>query len=291
MSVQYVKHRRLMLKQHPELTEKWVQELIASDPALLGLGDVQVKDVERAQPHRGRLDLLLYDALANTRYEVEIQLGATDESHIIRTIEYWETERRRWPQYDHVAVIVAEEITARFFNVISLFNGFIPIIAIQMSAIELGDVVTLVFGTVLGRMTLGVEEDEERDEPADRNYWLSQSSAETLAITDALLKLVQDDDPGVALKYNKHYIGLAHGGVANNYLVFRPRRRSHVVVEFRIDRSEDLDQRLEDAGFDMLAYQSRYGQYRIQIGQNDLELRNDLLRELVHLARTTERGI
>jgi hypothetical protein len=291
MSVQYVKHRRLMLKQHPELTEKWVQELIASDPALLGLGDVQVKDVERAQPHRGRLDLLLYDALANTRYEVEIQLGATDESHIVRTIEYWETERRRWPQYDHVAVIVAEEITARFFNVISLFNGFIPIIAIQMSAIELGDVVTLVFSTVLGRMTLGVEEDEERDEPADRNYWLSQSSAETLAITDALLKLVQDDDPGVALKYNKHYIGLAHGGVANNYLVFRPRRRSHVVVEFRIDRSEDLDQRLEDAGFDMLAYQSRYGQYRIQIGQDDLELRNDLLLELVHLARTTERGI
>jgi len=291
MSVQYVKHKRLMLKQHQELTEKWVQALIASDPGLLGLGDVQVKDVERSQPHGGRLDLLLYDALANTRYEVEIQLGATDESHIIRTIEYWETERRRWPQYDHVAVIIAEEITARFFNVISLFNGFIPIIAIQMSAIELGDAVTLVFNTVLGRMTLGIEEDEERDEPADRNYWLSQSSAETLAITDTLLKLVQDDDPGVALKYNKHYIGLAHGGVANNYLVFRPRRRRHVVVEFRINRSDDLDQRLEDAGFDMLAYQTRYGQYRIQIGQEDLDLRNDLLRELVHLARTTERGI
>jgi len=36
--------------------------------------------------------------LANTRYHVELQLGATDESHIIRTIEYWDTERRRWPQ-------------------------------------------------------------------------------------------------------------------------------------------------------------------------------------------------
>jgi hypothetical protein len=98
---------------------------------------------------------LCYDPLANTRYELELQLGATDESHIIRTIEYWNTERRRrWPQYDHVAVIVAEEITARFFNVISLFNAFIPIIAIQMSAIELGDAVTLVFSTVLGRITL-----------------------------------------------------------------------------------------------------------------------------------------
>jgi hypothetical protein len=57
------------------------------------------------------------------------RLGMTDESHIIRTVEYWDTERRRWPQYEHVAVIVAEEITGRFFNVISLFNGFIPIIA------------------------------------------------------------------------------------------------------------------------------------------------------------------
>ncbi len=37
MSVQYVKHKRLMLKQHAELNEKWVQTLIASDPELLGL--------------------------------------------------------------------------------------------------------------------------------------------------------------------------------------------------------------------------------------------------------------
>jgi hypothetical protein len=291
MSVQYVKHKRLMVKQHPELTEKWVQALIASDPALLGLGDVDVKDVERSQPHGGRLDLLLYDPLANTRYEVELQLGATDESHIIRTIEYWDTERRRWPQYSHVAVIVAEEITARFFNVISLFNGFIPIIAIQMRAIEIGDNVTLVFSKVLDQITLGVEEDEEKDEPADRNYWLSQGSAETLTITDSLLKLVQDVDPSVALKYNKHYIGLAHGGVADNYVAFRPRKRRHVVVEFRIDRSDELDQRLEDAGFEMLAYQTRYSQYRMQIGQDDLELRSDLLRELAKTAHATGRGI
>jgi hypothetical protein len=55
------------MKQHPELTEKWVQALIASDPGLLGLGDVDVKDVERVQPRGGRLDMLLYDPLANTR--------------------------------------------------------------------------------------------------------------------------------------------------------------------------------------------------------------------------------
>ena len=104
-----------------------MQARILEDPALLGLGDVEVRDTERVQPGGGRLDMLLYDSLGKTRYEVELQLGATDESHIIRAIEYWDVERRRYPQYEHVAVIIAEEITGRFFNVISLnrpgFNG------------------------------------------------------------------------------------------------------------------------------------------------------------------------
>ena len=129
---------KISIKSHPELTERWVQERIAENPQMLGLGDVVLKDKERIQPRAGRLDLLLQDAEANHRYEVEIQLGKTDESHIIRTIEYWDIERKRYPQYEHTAVIVAEEITARFLNVISLFNGTIPLMAIQMSAVGLG---------------------------------------------------------------------------------------------------------------------------------------------------------
>jgi hypothetical protein len=121
-----------------------------------------------------------------------------------------------WPQYQHVAVIVTEEITARFFNVISLFNGFIPLIAIQASAIEVGSAVTLVFTTVLDRMTLGIEEDEEKDEPTDRAYWLTRASAETMGITEAVLKIVQEVDPGISSKYNRHYIGIARAGVAGN---------------------------------------------------------------------------
>jgi hypothetical protein len=290
MTVQYVKHKRLLLKQHPGLSEKWVQEQISADPGLLGLGDVDVKDVERVQPHGGRLDMLLYDPLANTRYEVELQLGATDESHIIRTIEYWDTERRRWPQYEHVAVIVAEEITARFFNVISLFNGAIPVIAIQLSAIEVGGAVTLVFTKVLDRITLGVAEDEEKDEPADRAYWAGRASAETLAITDGILAVIQEVDSGVALKYNRHYIGLARAGVAGNYASFRPRKKPPVLADFRVPRSDDLDQRLEDAGIQTLAYQSRHGRYRIQVDQEALDAHGDLLRDLAKMAHDAYHG-
>jgi hypothetical protein len=128
----FTKPERIALKLHPELNERWVQELIASDPSILGLGELALRDRERMQPRAGRLDLLLQDLDTKRRYEVEIQLGATDEAHIIRTIEYWDIERKRYPQYDHCAVLVAEDITSRFLNVVALFNGMIPLIALQM---------------------------------------------------------------------------------------------------------------------------------------------------------------
>src|SRR3954452_1021010 len=132
MSMSFIKTERLWLKAHPQYTEKWVQKLIAEGPSLLGLGDLVLRDQERLQPRAGRLDLLLQDPETKRRYEVELQLGATDEAHIIRAIEYWDIERKRYPQYDHCAVLVAEDITSRFLSVISLFNGTIPLIAVQM---------------------------------------------------------------------------------------------------------------------------------------------------------------
>lgn len=280
MVVDYVKHKRVTLKSDPVLTEKWLQERIAEDPSLLNLGDLDVKAVERVQPTGGRLDMLLYDAANNTRYEVEIQLGETDESHIIRVIEYWDIERRRWPQYEHVGVIVAEKITARFFNVISLFNGSIPLIAIQVSAVEVGDAMALVFTTVLDRMPLGVEEQEEAEEPKDRHYWEEKASPMTLTITDRLLDLVRELEPTASLKYNKNYIGIARDGVASNFVQFRPKKQ-HVIGEFKIPRTEELDQRLDDAGVDVLTYQPRWSRYQIRITDEDLDQRAPLLRDLI----------
>jgi len=78
------------IKHSEQLREKWVQKQIADDPSVLGLGDLVLRDKERNQTGAGRLDILLQDPETLKRYEVEIQLGATDESHIIRTIEYWD---------------------------------------------------------------------------------------------------------------------------------------------------------------------------------------------------------
>ena len=58
-------------------------------------------------------------------------------------------------------MIVGENITSRFPNVISLFNGFIPLIAIQLKGLEVNGASTLIATRVLDIMTLGTDEEDE----------------------------------------------------------------------------------------------------------------------------------
>jgi len=64
---EYVKPDIVDMKDHPEINEFWVQERIAEDPSILGLGDLILKDKERIQPRAGRLDILLQDPDVNIR--------------------------------------------------------------------------------------------------------------------------------------------------------------------------------------------------------------------------------
>lgn len=280
MPIKYEKITPVSLKGHPTLDEKWVQERIAEDPKILGIGDLILKDKERNQPRAGRLDLLLQQADGNRRYEVEIQLGKTDESHIIRTIEYWDIERKRYPQYDHAAVIVAEDITSRFLNVISLFNGTIPLIAIKMQMVRIGDTVSLVFTTVLDQVQRGlVDEDEEVHEVTDRAYWESRGSKATVSMADELLGIVKQLDPTLELKYNKFYVGLARQGQADNFVVFRP-QKNHIRVEPRLDKDEAIEQKIETAGLEVMDYDDRWSRYRIRLSKGDVQKHGELLRDL-----------
>lgn len=280
------KAQTVSLKTHPEFNERWLQSLIAEDPSVLGMGDLVLRDVERSQPRAGRLDLLLHDPESNTRYEVEVQLGATDEAHIIRTIEYWDIERGRFPQYDHVAVIVAEDITSRFLNVINLFNRTIPLIAIQINALAIGDTITLNATTVLDITRLATDDDDEPGGATDRNYWLKRSSAATLATVDSLFELVKEatGDGRLAPKYNKHYIGLARESVPDNFATFTPRKANKVFTKIRIPRSEELTARMEEAGVDIVRYEPKWSVYILRLTPTDLTDNRTLLAELFQRA-------
>jgi hypothetical protein len=276
----YVKYQKISLKNHAVFNEKWVQDKIANDPSILGLGDIVLKDKERLQPRAGRLDILLQDPDSNRRFEVEIQLGKTDESHIIRTIEYWDIERKRYPQYDHTAVIIAEDITSRFLNVISLFNGFIPLIAIQMNGVKLGNQISLVCTTVLDQMTLGVVDEEEEQEVTDRSYWEKRGTKATVAMADELLEIIKTFDLSFALKYNKFYIGLAKDGQPNNFAIFRP-QKTGLRLEVRLNKSEELEEKLNEAGLDIMDYDNKWGRYRIRLTKQDIKKHEDFLKSVL----------
>lgn len=262
-----------------------IQEEIAKDPSILGLGDLILKDKERSQPRAGRLDLLLQDPETQRRYEVEIQLGKTDESHIIRTLEYWDTERKRYPQYDHCAVIIAEDVTARFHNVISLFNGSIPIIAVQMNAYKSGESnnINLIFTTVLDEFALGTDEEDEVKEATDRDYWISHGSEKTVKMADKLLEVIQEFASGHELKYNKFYIGLAKDGNPRNFVVFRPKKRA-LNIEIKLPYSEDIQKIIENSGMEDMGYLRRWRVYRIRLNEEDIEKHRELLRDLFQKA-------
>lgn len=280
----------ISLRNHPTLNERWIQQRIQEKPAILGLGDLVVRDVERLQPRAGRLDLLLQDIETDRRYEVELQLGSTDESHIIRTIEYWDIERKRYPQYDHCAVIVAEEMTARFLNVISLFNGSIPLIAIKLAAYGVDGKVLLTFTTVLDELTRGpVDEDEEVALQTDRGYWEERAKRETVAMADRLLEVARTFDPALSLKYNKFYIGLAKDGQPNNFAIFRP-QKGYLRFEPRIDAAEEFERRLNEAGLDLLPYDKKWGRLRVRLQPADVGKHAELLRELMRTAYEQDRS-
>ena len=162
--------------------EAWLQKTIADNPTILGLGDVEVHR-EKSLPGGGRLDMLLLDS-DNKHYEMEIQLGATDPSHIVRTVEYWDLERKRYPQHEHCAVIVAEDITSRFFNVIGLFNGHIPIIALKLTAIEQKGGIGLLFVKVLDEMVLT----QEYRVPKTRKDWVNAFGEKSTKLTEIIFQ-------------------------------------------------------------------------------------------------------
>ncbi len=291
-TIKLIQPEKISLKDHPILNESWLQNIIAENPKIIGLGDLILKDKERKQPRAGRLDVLFQDAEINKRYEVEIQLGKTDESHIIRTIEYWDIERKRYPQYEHCAVIVAEEITSRFLNVIGLFNGTIPLIAIQLTAYKNGDDYFLTFNKVLDEMNLGlIDEDEEISEITDRNYWETQKGTpKTVKIVDEALSIIQEILPGYELKYNKFYIGLAQNGRADNFVLFRA-KKNFMRMEIRLDKSEELETKIENKGIDLMDYERRSGRYRIKLTMNDLKKHRDFIGDLIRKSKDIQKEI
>jgi hypothetical protein len=169
--------------------------------------------------------------------------------------------------------------------VVALFNGMIPLIALQMQALRVGEHTTLVFTKVMDELSRGlVDEDEDAEAaPTDRAYWEKRGTKATVQLADELLGIAREIDPSLELKYNKFYIGLSKEGQPFNFIVFRP-RKSTVNLEVKLPRADEIDAKIDQAGIEALEYATRWGAYRLSLHGNELTKHRDLLKSLMHAA-------
>ena len=186
----------------------------------------QVKQLYSAAPFK---PFIIHPA-DDSMYEVELQLGTTNESHIIRTIEYWDNEKRRWPNRSHTAVLIAEEITSRFYNVVHLLSLAVPVIGIQVNIVEVGPSKALHFTKVIDSYEES-EEDETPQRTYDENHWVDNypGALECLRwYRDLLVKYYGE----IPTKYFESYISLIVGGIARVWVNKRKNDRALIEVKY-----------------------------------------------------------
>ena len=70
-----------------------------------------------------------------------------------------------------------------------------------------------------------------------------------MAAVDQVLEIVRVGHPTYRLAYNRHFIGLNDGARAQNFVIFRPRRK-HVEVGIRLANLQDWRAKAGDVGLD-----------------------------------------
>ena len=262
--------------------EYWLQDQIYENPTCLGLGDLESLAKERQQSSGGRLDILLKNPEDDSMYEVEIMLGETDESHIIRTIEYWDNEKRRWPQRQHFAVLVAESITRRFFNVIQLLSHSIPIIAVQVNLIESYGHKSLHFSKILD--TYEEPEDGTGDgEIYNESFWKKKATW-TIEAAKALVDVVGDQFENSSIRFLKNYVSL--NVLGNNYFWFHKRSANKSLFGFRIsdDHLENVSQILDEKN---ITYVLKRNRFKITCDAEFIHTHSELLKQVAMYVKKT----
>ena len=262
------------------IDEELVQQFIERSPDGLNLG-VKTRLLQKQRRHQGagKLDLLLESEDRQTRYVVELMLGNLDESHIIRAIEYWDIERRAYPDISHVAVIIAKGL-GRFLNVIGLLTGAgrIPVIVIQLSAFtanEQGDV-AIVFSKVLDQSRLLVEDESEEDQPSQSQPWADRVPLAIMTAVKSIYGWMQEEtDQTLELREVQQYIAVSPTGTRSTTFVFTPHVRS-LQMAICIEQNAAMDELIQTIG----NYDSRYGCYLLRILPADLDSLEEVFRSL-----------
>ncbi len=245
--------------------ECWLRDQIFENPAILGLGDLQAVSKEKIQS-QGRLDLLLKNPEDDSMFEVELQLGATDESHIIRTIEYWDNEKRKFPKRSHTAVLVAEKITSRFFNVVHLLSFGVPIIGIQANIVQAGEGKGLYFTKIIDSYEEPEDEEETPQQPFDEKHWVDNypGALECIRWYKTILEHLYGEVP---IKYFDSYVSLLLGGIARVWVNVRKNDRVLIEVKYGEKNFQEAADQLNKDGVSFNTYKGKYFKFNVNFQQ------------------------
>jgi hypothetical protein len=258
--------------------EAWLQQQIWDNPSCLGLGELEGVTKERAVSSGGRLDLLLKNPVDDSMYEVETMLGDTNPDHIVRTIEYWDLVKRKWPQRQHYAVLVAERITKRFFNVIQILSGAVPLVAIQVNVVKSPHGQSLHFTKILDVYEEPDDETSTDTGTYDEAYWLSRSKS-AVEVAHYLLNLTQELYSRPELRFNKTSIVITSAGY--NQLTIQRRAGTTTFVTFRYGpKREEILALLEQSG---VQYAEHHHRFSIQMPAAQFKAHNELFAEIARL--------
>lgn len=262
--------------------EYWLQDIIYEDPKILGLGDLVAVNKEKKQSSGGRLDILLKEPTENLMYEVEVMLGETDPSHIIRSIEYWDNEKRKYPQRQHFCVLIAESFDRRYFNVIQLMSLNIPMIAIQADLLEVNGERILNFSKIID-IYIEPEENDEDLKQVNESTW-NKDAPWTNSTAKELFNSLKEKQNGINLRYTQSYISINIDGRNAYWLCKRMKPTSALFFSVKDDEKvEAIKQKLEakDIGYTY----NRYKEFMLNVDLKSLKNNLDLLNE-VHAIRT-----
>src|SRR5262249_48777734 len=104
-----------------------------------------------------------------------------------------------------------------------------------------------------------------------------------LDMTDTLIGFLQELNSGLSLKYNEFDIGLAKNGLTSNFVLCYP-KKDWLRFEPRSQRSDEVRSRLDEAGVDVMDYDTDWSCYRIRLAKGDVQKHEKLLKDLLRLS-------
>lgn len=257
--------------------EYWLQDIIYENPKILTLGNLVPINKEKKQSSGGRLDILLKDPEQNSMYEVEVMLGETDPSHIIRSIEYWDNEKRKYPQRQHFCVLVAESFDRRYFNVIQLMSLNIPMIAIQADLLEVDGEKILNFSKIID-IYIEPEENEEDIKVVNEATWKNDAPW-VIDNAKKMVEILKDDDTNVKIRFTQSYVSLFTEGKNAYWMHKRMKPTSTLAFAVKDDeKAAAIKKLLEDADFSYTF--NRYKEFMLNVDLKIIKSNAKLLKEI-----------